>query len=152
CHGVTDRAWIMVQISERAQLRAEAFQYSYSSCSLVASVAEHVVVLGVGVEAVHRQARAGVAGVSNLAVTDIHGDVGDSTVAVEHQVTGLQLVLGDFLGGGVLCCRGPRDALAVLAQGLLGEAGAIPLVSFSIGAQSVAGTCTVRSADGPGCT
>lgn len=88
---------------------------------------------------------------SDLVVANVDRDVGDATVAVEHQVTCLQLAVGDFLCGGILCCRGPRDALAILAQGSLAEAGAVPCVSFSIGTQPVAGTA-VGSAGSPGNT
>ena len=109
--GVTDRPWITVQVSGEqfapddkivgGKLSFGAFR---CYCSLVAAVADDVVVLGVGVEAVHGQSCAGVAGVGDLAVANVDGDVRDAAVAVKYEVTGLQLALGDFLCGGVLCC------------------------------------------------
>lgn len=76
---------------------------------------------------------------SDLVVADVDGYVSHTTVAVEDKVTCLQLASGDLLCGGVLCSRGAWNALAVLAQSALAEAGAVPLVTFSIGAQTVAG-------------
>src|SRR5699024_3980862 len=108
--------------------------------------------LVVGVQVASGQTGAWVTCVCDLAVTDVDRYVGDATVTVEYEVTGLQLALGDFLCGSILCCRGPRDALAVLAQGLLAEAGAVPLVTFTISALAVACRRAVSGADGPGDT
>lgn len=67
-----------------ALLRSGALQ---CYCNLVAAVSDHVVVLGVGVQVVHGQPCARVAGVSHLAVADVYGYVGNATVAEEDEVT-----------------------------------------------------------------
>lgn len=113
----------------KAQLKSFSVRFGF----LEASVADNVVVLGVAIQSVHGQTSVRVTCVSDLAVTNVNSYVGRGTVTEEHEVTRLQLSLGDFLCCGPLAVGVPRDALAVLAQSTLSEAGAVPLVSCTVG-------------------
>src|SRR5439155_3402294 len=81
---------------------------------------------GVGhvVESGDDDSRAGVEGIHDLPVADVHADVTDRAV-VEDQVTGLELALGDVPTRIVLRCGAVRQAHAGLAPRHHGQARAV---------------------------
>src|SRR5699024_9262160 len=69
-------------------------------------------------------------GVNNLAVTDVHSDVGNSG-EIAYEITWLQFINGYRLATGDLCLGGARNGLTVLLVGPVHQTGAIKRVGAS---------------------